>query len=252
MRISAVIIAMNEEKNIAACLDSLTWADEVIVIDSESTDRTVEICGRYPNTRALVERWRGDASQRNFGIEQATGDWILNVDADERVTDRLKTQILAFKEGKAGDHDAYQVNFMHYMDGRWMSRGDYHPDYKVRFFRAHLRFTKEVHAAVNAKCIGRFDGSLIHHTYKNLEDALAKINKYTSLEAAILKDSFHFTWYTWLRPFYYFFKVYVLQQSFRNGTLGLASSFLRFYNNFSLYFKIWELKQADMRARREA
>lgn len=243
--ISVVIITKNEERNIRECLDSVKWCKEVIVIDSQSTDKTASICQEFSNVKVEVTHWRGDASQRNYGISQVTGRWVLNVDADERVTPELKKELLELEANENVPYDAYLISFKHHIADKWMNYGDYFPDYKIRLFRSHLRFEKEVHAKVNAKKVGKFYGLLIHKTYINLEDAIQKLNRYTSLEAAILKNGFKFKWYTWFRPFYYFFKVYFLQQGFRNGTIGLASCFLRFLNNFSLYFKIWELKQRD-------
>lgn len=243
MKISVVIITKNEERNIGPCLDLLDWADDVIVVDSESTDRTVEICGKYANVKAIVKPYRGEASQRNYGIELTQGEWILVLDADERITPELRAELLAFRSGPSPDMEGYLIPYKHFVGGRWMSHGDYHPDPKLRFIRRDQRFTKEMHAYVPATRVGLFQGGLIHYTYKNLEDALTKINRYTSVEAGILKDGFTFKWYTWLRPFYYFFKVYVLLGAYKNGPVGLMSSFLRLYNNFSLYYKIWELQK---------
>src|SRR5215472_8127803 len=131
MRISATVITFNEERNIEAALQSLAWADEIVVIDSESTDSTVEIARRFTD-RIYVRSWPGYSAQKTFAAGQASHDWILNLDADERVSDSLAAEILKLKSGRDPECAAFEMPRRAFYLGRWIKHCGWYPDYKVR------------------------------------------------------------------------------------------------------------------------
>ena len=147
VRLSLVVITKNEERNIEACLESVRWADEVVVIDPESHDRTVEIAGRYTE-KLCVRPWMGFGPQKNLGIDLASHEWIMVLDADERVTNELWEEISrTLREGPAPEVAGYAIPRRNFFYGRWIRGGGLSPDYQVRLFR---RFA------------GRYDDTRLH------------------------------------------------------------------------------------------
>src|SRR5207245_5046689 len=131
--IAAVVITKDEERNIADCLASVAWVDEMIVVDAESSDRTVELAKAY-TPKVFVHTWQGYGPQKNFAMAQATADWILIVDADERVSDELREEIQALLQ-KLGPAIAFQIPRRNFYYGRWVKWGGTYPDYQIRLFR---------------------------------------------------------------------------------------------------------------------
>src|SRR6267142_3401935 len=133
MKITATVITLNEEHNIAAGLESLSWADEIIVVDSESTDRTVEITRRFTD-RVFVRPWPGYSAQKNFGAEQATNDWIFSLDADERVSRELAEEIRQLKRSSEPEAAGYRMPRLTFYLGRWIKHSGWRPDNKLRLY----------------------------------------------------------------------------------------------------------------------
>jgi glycosyltransferase involved in cell wall biosynthesis len=154
VKISAVIITLNEEKNIGEAIRSVDWADEIIVVDSESTDATREIAASL-GADVIVNRWPGFSIQKQFAIDQAANDWVLSLDADERVSDELKSEILALKNGKAGS-DGYKIPRLSYYMDRPIRHSGWYPDLQLRLFDR----TK-----------GRWNGAVIHESVQMLPEA---------------------------------------------------------------------------------
>ena len=183
-RLSVVIITLNEEKNITDCLESVKWADEIIVVDSGSQDKTVEICKRY--TQFIYDvRWQGFGKQKNASVDLAHYDWILNVDADERVTPELKDEIQVLLKQKI-DFQGYFISRKSYFGKRLILNCGWFPDYSIRFFNKQAgRFNEvQVHESVQIKGkTGYLKNSLIHYTYKNISDFLIRMNRYSTLAA---------------------------------------------------------------------
>lgn len=187
MKISVVIAAKNEEKNLRDCLKSVAFADEVVLVDDESDDATVKIASQY-GARIFHRQLDGFASQKNFGIDKTTRDWVLVLDADERISPELAAEITDLKPS---DHIvAYSMPFKNYLGSKWLRHGGLYPDKHNRLFnktKAHYS-QREIHEQlrINGQT-AQLNGSIIHLTYKNYRDYLRKVKKYASLEANWVK-----------------------------------------------------------------
>lgn len=194
--LSVAIITLNEEANLARTLSSVAFADEVIIVDSGSMDRTIEIAHSFPNVKVFSEPWKGFAAQKNSAIEKCTGIWVLSLDADEELTPELQTEIRLLLPGNPSA-DAYMLHRRNLFLGRWIKRGGYYPDPKLRLFRNHsanfapaTRFTdRPVHETI------AFDGrletlnnDLIHHAYATIESYIEHMDRYSTLGAEILVE----------------------------------------------------------------
>jgi glycosyltransferase involved in cell wall biosynthesis len=218
------VVCFNEENNIGACLDSLRWCDEIVVVDSFSTDGTVEICRRYTD-RVMQKAWAGYRDQKAFAHSQATKDWVLLVDSDERVTPELRDEIRQVLAQDNNDYSGYELPRLVFYLNRWWRRGGWYPDYDVRLFRRE-RATwggSDPHEKiiVDGK-VRRLRNPLHHFTYRNIEDHVARINRFTSISSDELRKSGQ----RWrladalFRPAARFFRSYVLKQGFREGFAG--------------------------------
>jgi glycosyltransferase involved in cell wall biosynthesis len=242
--ISATIITLNEEKNIRDCLESLKWADEIIVSDTGSTDKTVEICQKF-GARVFIDEWLGFGAQKNLCQERASSEWILNVDADERVTPELKEEIL--QAARNGARPGYFMPRKNFFGKRWIRHCGWYPDFNLRLYRKELgRFSeKRVHESVVLdEEAGYLKSPLIHLTYKDVADYLDRMQRYSTLAAeemyangksAGLADLF-------FRPAFTFFKMLVLQRGFLDGTSGVVLSGLYACYTFAKYAKLREMR----------
>lgn len=187
MKLSAIVITKNEEANIGACLASLEWADEIVVVDSGSTDRTVEIA-RAAGTRVVqTDDWPGFGAQKNRALDACTGDWVLSIDADERVDERLRAEIERALAAPA--FDVYEMPRRSTYCGRFLRHGGWWPDYTRRLFRrGAARFSPaRVHERLETdRPIGRLAAPLIHYSFRSMEQVLDKMNRYSSDSAAML------------------------------------------------------------------
>src|SRR6185312_14385982 len=173
MSLSVAIITLNEERNLARTLASVRFADEIVIVDSGSTDRTLEIAREY-SARVLPLPWRGFAAQKNYALDQCTGDWVLSLDADEELTPELQDQIRIL----LATHppcDAYYLPRRNLFLGRWIKHGGFYPDAKLRLFRRGTTSFEErpVHEIVRVQgSTGTLDHDLIHHAYPTLHTYL--------------------------------------------------------------------------------
>lgn len=243
--VSALVITLNEEENIRQCLESVTWADEIVVVDAVSEDRTVEISRRFTD-KVFLNPWPGFAAQRNFGLERASGDWILILDADERVTPEVRDEILACIE--RADREgvvAYRIPRKNYFFGRWLRWGGAFPDLQWRLFkRGFIRYDETTldtpivggASAILRSPIDHFTGVSIHHRLRKLDAETAAKAKET------LAGRLRIGWTdVTLRPAVTFFKLYLLKQGFRDGLHGLVYATLASFYTFVRYVKSWEL-----------
>lgn len=242
---SAVIITHNEEDNIRECLESVKWADEIIVVDSDSTDGTEEICRAF-GVNFIKESWKGFALQKNSAIEKATQDWILSLDADERITPELRKEIASLMES-GNPKDGYFIARKNFFLGRWIKRCGWYPDYNLRLFQKGkgLFGIREVHEAVQLNGIaGHLKSPMEHHTYKSLEDFMKRLDRYSTLAAKeLLKEKktygiFHIVF----RPAYTFINMYLLRLGFLEGYYGFVLSVLYAFYTFLKYIKLLELQ----------
>jgi glycosyltransferase involved in cell wall biosynthesis len=253
MRISATVITLNEERHIAEALESLAWADEIVVVDSGSTDRTCEIARRY-TPRVVEADWPGYAAQKNRAAEAASHDWIFSLDADERVTPELAASIAAVRE-RAPTASAYRVARRAWYVDRWVRHGGWYPDYQVRLYdRRQARFEGDfVHESVRAASAETLEGDLLHYTVESLSDHHRRLDRYTTLaaEAAAARGRRFSALRAVARPPAELFKSYVLRQGFRDGRAGLAIAGFAAYYVWLREMKLGEIERGAQNERRD-
>ena len=240
MKISATIITYNEERNIARALESLRCADEVLVVDSGSSDRTTEIAAKF-GARVIESPWGGYAKQKNYAAEQATHDWILSIDADESLSEALEAEIWRLKKN-GPQHHAYTMPRLARYLGRWIHHSGWYPDRKVRLYdRSQARWEGEyVHESVKAKGkVGHLEGNLLHFTCDSLSEHIRTMDRYTTLAAEQLIDAgVQVTWGRLIfEPPWTFFRTYIVHQGFLDGVEGLAIANMAALYNFLKYAK---------------
>lgn len=240
-RLSAIVITKNEADNIADCLDGLGFCDERIVVDSGSSDDTVEIA-RKKGARVVTHAWSGYGPQKNFALSLASGDWVLSIDADERVSPALAQEIAGAVAAPTAD--GYEIPRSSSFLGRDMRRGGFFPDYVLRVFRRDkARFSDDlVHERVVCDgAVARLREPMQHRAVLRLEDALARVDRYSTAGAAMLtasgrKVSFasgitHGLWT--------FFRVYVLRCGFLDGREGFLLAVANAEGSYYRYMKAW-------------
>lgn len=224
IKISVVIITLNEERNLARCLQSVAdIADEIVVMDSGSTDKTAGICGDYP-VRFYQQAFRGYDRQKNDALEKAGYDYILSLDADEALTGSLRASILETK--KAWSHGGYAFNRITLFCGKWVRHGEWYPDRVVRLFdRREARWEGKLHERLHFSPgirMGWLRGDLLHYSYYSLSEYHRKTALYTSIAAMELYQKgvrpgmYHF----YIKPLYRFIHAYLLQRGFLDGPTG--------------------------------
>lgn len=242
-RLSAVIVTWNEEERLRACLESVTWAHDIIVIDAESQDKTVEIAREFTD-QVIVRPWAGFAQQKNFAIAQARGDWILSIDADEEVSPELREEITQILAGNPSHH-GYFVPRRNMFWGQWIRHGRLYPDWQLRLFRRGRGqfIERSVHESVRVEGrVGRLQSALLHRSYRDIAEFLDRANRYSSLAAD-----------EWvragrrislaglvLRPAGRFFSMYVVHGGFLDGWRGFLLALLYAYYVFVRSAKVWE------------
>ena len=243
-RLSVVIVTLNEEERIRECLDSVAWADVIVVVDAESTDMTVAIA-REATDHVIVRPWPGFHAQKNFGLDRTTGEWILSLDADETVSPELRSEITAILES-GGSADGYAVSRHNVFWGRWVRHGGLYPDWQNRLFRrGRGRFSERaVHESVTVDgAVARLRGHLVHRSYRDVADFLARADRYTSLAAdewvAAGRPSRPLVDMV-VRPLGRFLQMYVARAGFLDGWRGFLLATLYAYYVLMRSAKIWE------------
>ena len=251
--VTATVITFNEAANIQAALESLSWADEIIVVDSESADATVSIARRFTD-RVIVRPWPGYIAQKNFAAEQAAHDWIFSLDADERVSPQLAAEIgTVMKEGPTAA--GYRVPRVTFHLGRWIRSTDWYPDYQLRFYdRRRGRWSgKYVHESVKTDgTVIDLRGELLHYAYRDLAHHFQTIDRYTTLAAKQMFEEGRRAGFLDLavHPPAAFFRNYVLRGGFRDGVPGLIVSAMNARYVGLKFAKLWELSSSATTARR--
>jgi len=226
--VSCIIIVRDEEANIGACLETLAWADEIVVVDSESTDRTAEICKAHPKVKFFDRPWKGFGPQKNTALSLATSEWVFSIDADERVSKELASEIL--KTISNPSFDAYRVRRKNIYRGQWVRRSGWWPDEVTRLFkRGTARFTdRAVHEAVEfSGSAGVLTNPLEHLSYKGASDFIQRVGRYSSLGASQLKGRGKSagTLNILGRTALAFLRSYILKGGFLEGRAGLLIAF---------------------------
>jgi len=239
--LTAVVLTYNEAARIESCLRHLAWVDEILVVDSGSTDGTLERCRAWPKTRVLQRPFDDFASQRNAGIEAARGSWILTVDADEEVSEALAGEIL---ETLPGRFEAYGIPRVNVIFGKPMRFGDCLGDRPERLFRKEsARYTGAVHETLVVEGnVGWLQNSLLHHSFEDISSWVRKMDRYTSDEAMrFVSEGRRFRWTTLLvGPWARFVRFYGFRQGWRDGWSGFLYTALG-----SVYFFVKHLKFRD-------
>ncbi len=241
-KISVTIITGNEENNIRECLESVKWADEIIVVDSESTDKTVEIAKSFTE-KVFIREWEGFASQKNYAMKQAKNDWVLSIDADERVTEELSEEILSLN---FADYDGFRIKRDNYFIGRQITGCGWGNDYQVRLFNKNKTRLSDRLVHEGFVVYGRLStmkNSIKHYSYRNLKDGFCKINEYSSLEANEKAERKKVSGIRLvLFPIWAFIQHYFIRKGFKDGKHGLIVSLMHAMTKLQVYMKIWEIK----------
>jgi glycosyltransferase involved in cell wall biosynthesis len=248
LTLSVAIITKNEEANLARTLESVRWANEIVIVDCGSTDRTAEIARGF-DAKFFVEEWKGFGAQKNSAIARCTGDWVLALDADEEVSPLLAEEIRSLLAGSP-IHEAYFLPRRNLFLGRWIRRGGYYPDAKLRLFRnGTARFEESVvHETVRPEGpAGHLRGDLIHHAYPSLDSYIEHMNRYSALGATqavahgkVSRSFQGFLWNVVLVPAATFKYNYFLRLGFLDGREGLLQHLYHSAYVSWKYAKAWE------------
>lgn len=247
-KISLIIPTFNEADNIEAVIDSANWVDEVIVVDSFSTDQTTDLA-KAKGAKVLERTYTGPADQKNWAIPQASHQWVLILDADERVTPALKTEIQDWLKADEIPYDAFWIPRQNYFMGQKINYSGWQGDAVIRFFqRDKCRYDqKQVHEEIQTEGIqvSRLQSKMEHYTFKDLDHFLDKMRRYAHWSA---KDHLHKTpkigWkHLYIKPAFRIFKHFVLQQGFRDGKVGFIISVIMAWGVFLRYVYIRQMQQ---------
>lgn len=240
-KLTVIIPTFNEESYLEDALFSVAFADEIIVVDSYSTDQTPEIAKKYA-TKFLQRAFDNFSNQKNFALKEATGDWILFIDADERVTHSLEAEILETIQNP--EHGGYKINFPHFYMNRFLY---HHSDDVLRLVkREGAKFTGSVHEKLHCNgSIGKLKNKMLHFTYKGLDNYIQKKESYAWFQAQQQFDKGKkATWFhLFIKPTYRFFRSFVLKGGFRDGVPGLTVAAVNAYGVFERYVKLMLLRK---------
>lgn len=249
--LSVVVITLNEEANLERCLKSVPFAAEKIVVDSFSTDRTVEIAKACGAT-VVQEKWRGYGAQKAFATGLAKNDWVLSLDADEALSPELEKELLE-KFATLNPEVGYRVPRLSFHMNRWIRHGGWFPDFQLRLFhRKHSRWQEvSLHEKVEAKCTENFQSHMLHWVFKDISDQVRTNDKYSSVGAEDLRRrGKKFSLFNLLtKPPVKFIENYFWKQGFRDGLPGFIIAMGSSYSIFLRWSKLWELEKKDSNAK---
>lgn len=241
-KISAFIITKNEESNITDCLKSIDWVDEIVLVDAESNDKTVELAQKF-TSKIFIHPWEGFVKQKEFALSKTSNEWVLSIDADERVSPSLKDEILSLS---GEDADGYYFRRQNYFLKKHIKHCGWDNDYQLKLVRrSKAKFTDRlVHEGlmVDGKT-HRLKNRLIHFTFTSVEKTMTKINHYTSLQAKELikkrKKIGGFTIFS--HGIAAFLRFFIVLRGYKDGVHGLIISLFNSITTFLVYMKAWEL-----------
>lgn len=246
--VSAVIVTKNEEKNIRDALESVKDFEDIVVVDSVSEDKTTEICREYTN-RVFQHEWQGYAKHKQMAVDYAEKPWVLILDADERVTPELKSEIM--EEIKSSGFGGFYIPRKNFFLGKWIRHSGWWPDHTLRLFRKDLSYVeqREVHEKVLVNgSVGYLKNPLEHYTYRTISDYIKKMENYSTLSAKEMlsknpqPSSLSLTLKIIMSPIFTFLKMFFLKQGFRDGVHGFMLAVLYSFYTFLKYAKVWEIK----------
>lgn len=246
-KISVIIITKNESKNIKSCLESVIWADEIIVVDSESTDDTIKIAKEFTD-KVFVHKWKGYAPQKSYALSLANNEWVLSLDADERIKNELADEIVSIGSDNS-KFDAFKIHRENYFLGKNITTCGWGSDYQLRLFRKSKTTlsSRLVHEGFIVEGnVGVLKNSMVHYSYVNLKEGFKKINEYSTLEA---NEKFNRKSVTFLSIVFYpiiaFLQHYIIRRGFMDGKHGLMVSLMHSITKLQVQMKIWEIKKAN-------
>lgn len=243
--ITAIILTRNEEKNLKDCLESLKWTDEIIIVDDCSNDKTIEIAKKYTN-KIIVHKMINFSDQHNFAVTYATGDWLLYVDADERVGDDLKEEIT--KKIANDNYQGYEILRLNNFLGQFMYHGGWYPEYLIRLMKkkALEKWQGEIHETAKVTgIIGRIDKPILHFAHRSISEMLNKTIKWAKIEALLRFQANHpkmnlkrFLGAMWREFFYRAIK----KSGWKDGIIGWIEIIYQTYSVFITYASLWEMQ----------
>lgn len=254
MTLSVIIITKNEAHNIGECLDSVAFADEWIVVDSGSTDATCEIAHSKGAHVVRTDDWPGFGPQKNRALDLATKNWVLSIDADERVTPELADEIIAIMRQELGANkkalDGYRIARLSRFGDRWIRHSGWWPDYVVRLIRRGSgRFTDSlVHESIKVQGkTGTLNGHFLHYPYKDMEAFLTKVNQYSSAGAEMMHAKGRTTGIPGIigHSVWTFIRIYVMRRGFLDGKEGFILAAVAAAGSFFRYSKLFFLNRQD-------
>lgn len=242
-KISVIIITKDEEKNISDCLKSVDWADEIIVVDSESTDRTIELAKQFTD-KIFIRKWEGYVPQKKYALSLAANEWVLSVDADERITPELKEEILNLSPA---DFFGFRIRRRNFLLKKEITSCGWEKDYQLRLMRKDKSSFSD--RLVHEKFIvdgnvGMLNSPMLHFTFYSFAEYFLKINHYSSLKAEELftKKKTVNSWTIFSHTVAAFFAFFIIKRGFKDGIYGLIISLLHSVSTMMNYIKLWELQ----------
>ncbi len=249
MKISTCVITFNEENNIEDCIKSVTaFSDEILIVDSDSTDKTVEIAEKL-GVKVVTHKWEGHVKQKQFAVDLATNNWIFSLDADERASEEVINKINQIKNNPeiTDRYKAFYVNRRNYYLGKWIKYGGWYPEKRIRFF--HKKYAKwggiDPHDKVIARSndiVGDLYADIIHFPYKNITHHLDTINRYASIAAEEnIKKGKKVNFFKLIyKPFFKFIRDYFVKRGFLLGKTGFIHAVMGSISVFMKYLKTYE------------
>lgn len=243
-KVTAIIPTFNNEKIIRRCLENVTWADDILIVDSYSTDQTLDICREYTD-RIIQHEYINSALQKNWAIPQATHDWIFLLDTDEYLEEGLVEEMLEVIENPKPEIEGYVFPRKNLIYDRWVKTCGIYPDSLVRLFKKKYRYqTRKVHAHIDipSEKTGQFTHHIIHDDFNDIRSYIIKFDRYMTYESdEYWKQGRRYRLIDIiLRPIYMFFWSYILKKGYKDGIRGLLLSVNRAYYNFMIFMKLWE------------
>jgi glycosyltransferase involved in cell wall biosynthesis len=245
-KISVYMITYNNERTVEKAVKSVTWADEIVVVDSFSTDKTVEICRKFTD-RVFQRTWPGFRDQYQYAADLTTHPWAMFVDADEEVSRELAQEIRKVVNENRDEVHGFIVYRRTYYLGRWIRYGGWYPDYEIRLYRRDKgKWEGGLHAkvVVGGK-VGSLNNPYLHYTYRDISDQIQKVDRYSGIAAEdMLEEGEKFSLLKLLfRPLFRFVKEYLFKSGFRDGVPGLVIITATMFYVFMKYAKLWEFRR---------
>lgn len=246
-KLSVVIITFNEVRNIGRCLKSVqNIADEIIVLDSFSTDNTKGICQSFEKVKFIEREWKGFSKSKNFANSQASFELILSMDADEALSSELESSIMAVKQSL--NNDAYALNRLNNYCGKWVKHSGWYPDRKIRLFKKGVvNWEGKVHESLKFNenlSVGFINGDLLHYTYYSINEHIAQLNRFTDIgaEEAFAAGQSNGLLKIIFSPLWKFIRDYFFNKGFLDGYVGFVICIISAHSTFIKYIKIRELQ----------